>query len=642
MSAFAQNTGSNRSAMKNVNLDEVVVTGTGTQHKLKDSPVPIEVISRTDLKNANVQSMEDALMKLAPSVSFQSNTMGTTLYMNGLPDKYVLILVNGRKIAGDISGSVDLGRINIDAVQRIEIVKGASSALYGSDAIAGVINIITEEPKNAVNVTSNTRFSSHGRFSETVNANVRTKRFGSNTSYQRQQAGGWQLSPYEEIDGELVETVKPASSKFFSNSVQQNFSYDATDKLSFQLYGSFFNNANDRPIEAYNYNNVHKSYMFGASGKYQILPTGYIEADVNTTNFRSYYDYTVKASGHVPGELVKSKEQDYTDINIRSIFEIGQYNTLTAGFNHTNEQLATTETSALTDDKDKTMFTTAIYAQDEIRLTDAFRVIAGFRYTDHETAGGKFTPKLSAMYQYKGLNVRASYASAFRSPTLQQLYAISNSRGNITLGNSDLKPEVSNFYNLNAEYNYTWFSASASVYWNNLRDKIEVIDVERTQEDIDNGIKRRRQYVNVDKALIKGVDVSFSLRPGAGFTFGANYNYTDAKDRTTNKPLERSVKHSGNCTLNWQHDWKWYALAVNVNGRYQGTRFSETYDSSPAFQTWDIGTRHTFDLKSFILEPGIGIENIFNYTDNRPWNSHYATNNPGRSLYVSLLVRFKQ
>ena len=144
------------------NMDQVVVTGTGTHHKLKDSPVPVEVISQRDLQNANPSSFQDALVKLVPSISVQTTAMGTTLYVNGLPDKYLLVLINGKKVAGDISGSIDYDRINMDAVKRIEVLKGASSALYGSDAIAGVINIITDDPKSALNVSSNTRVSSHG------------------------------------------------------------------------------------------------------------------------------------------------------------------------------------------------------------------------------------------------------------------------------------------------------------------------------------------------------------------------------------------------------------------------------------------------------------------------------------------------
>lgn len=117
------------------------------------------------------------------------------------------------------------------------------------------------------------------------------------------------------------------------------------------------------------------------------------------------------------------------------------------------------------------------------------------------------------MYQYSGLNVRASYAAGFRSPTLQQMYAVSESRGQITVGDPDLDPEKSNFYNLNIEYNHRLFSIAASIYQNDLKDKIEAQDIGTTPEDIENGITRRRQYRNIEKARVKGFDIGFQSVP---------------------------------------------------------------------------------------------------------------------------------
>lgn len=163
-----------------VSLDQVVVTGTGTHHRLKDSPVPVEVIGQKELQQANASSVEDALQKLVPSISFQSTSMSNNIYMNGLSGKYVLVLINGRKVAGDTSGNVDFSRINLARVKRIEIVKGAASALYGSDAMAGVINIITDEDtRDLINVMSDTRISSHGRLTESANADVNVGWFSS-------------------------------------------------------------------------------------------------------------------------------------------------------------------------------------------------------------------------------------------------------------------------------------------------------------------------------------------------------------------------------------------------------------------------------------------------------------------------------
>ena len=105
-----------------VSLNQVVVTGTGTHHRLKDSPVPVEVITQKELQQANAANIEDALLKLVPSISFQSTSMSNNIYMNGLSGKYVLVMVNGRKLAGDTSGNIDFSRIDPARVKRIEII----------------------------------------------------------------------------------------------------------------------------------------------------------------------------------------------------------------------------------------------------------------------------------------------------------------------------------------------------------------------------------------------------------------------------------------------------------------------------------------------------------------------------------------
>ena len=119
---------------------------------------------------------------LVPSLSFSTNSMGSYLMMNGLSNKYVLILINGRKLTGDTSNNIDLSRIDMSRVKRIEVLDGAGSSLYGSDAIAGVINIITNEPKELMQVTSTTRYEDHRQLTQMVNADIATEKFGSYTT----------------------------------------------------------------------------------------------------------------------------------------------------------------------------------------------------------------------------------------------------------------------------------------------------------------------------------------------------------------------------------------------------------------------------------------------------------------------------
>ena len=162
-----------------------------------------------------------------------------------------------------------------------------------------------------------------------------------------------------------------------------------------------------------------------------------------------------------------------------------------------------------------------------------------------------------------------------------------------------------------------------------------------------------QNYVNNDKALIKGFEVNLNANLGYGFSLGGNYTFANARTKDSETgwhKIERSVRHSGNVNANYAHAWKSYRLNVNLNGRVQSKRIHETLksdewidESAPGFGLWNISTRHTFDgLKCFTIEPGVGISNIFDYSDRRPDASHLASLTPGRTFYVSLLLRFKK
>lgn len=127
-------------------LNPVVVTGSGHHQRLKSTATPVHVLSGQEIKEQGITTLDGALTRMMPQVSMSPNSMGSFLRLNGLGNKYILILINGQKLTGDISNNVDLNRINMARVKRIEVLDGAASSLYGSDAIAGVINIITTSP----------------------------------------------------------------------------------------------------------------------------------------------------------------------------------------------------------------------------------------------------------------------------------------------------------------------------------------------------------------------------------------------------------------------------------------------------------------------------------------------------------------
>ena len=178
---------------KAIELNPVVVTGNGHHQLLKSTTTPVHVLSQKLIKETGSTDLQEVLTKLMPQVSFAPNAMGSYIRVNGLGNKYVLVLVNGKKMIGDIAGNVDLSRIDMSRVKRIEVLDGAASALYGSDAIGGVINIITEQKGlDNVAVSSDTRVSGKGQFSEGVNLDVTSKYLDSHTSYFHQEADSYQ------------------------------------------------------------------------------------------------------------------------------------------------------------------------------------------------------------------------------------------------------------------------------------------------------------------------------------------------------------------------------------------------------------------------------------------------------------------
>ena len=174
-------------------LQEVVVTGTGTQHLLKDVPVQTEVISHRQLQQYAGRSIEDILSGLSASFAFNESDMGSQLQINGLGNSYVLILIDGRRLHGDNGGDNDLSLIDPLNIEKIEIVKGASSALYGSDAIAGVINIITKKHReHGMKLDNTTRVGSFGDIRQHNGIALNYGKVSSYTNFQLQHSDGWQ------------------------------------------------------------------------------------------------------------------------------------------------------------------------------------------------------------------------------------------------------------------------------------------------------------------------------------------------------------------------------------------------------------------------------------------------------------------
>lgn len=669
------------SIMRNHELAQVVVTGTGTHNKAQNAVVPVQVITSEELQRMHVTNLEDALKQLTSSVTTMTNGMGTTMMMNGLNEDYMLILENGKRLTGDDRYT----RINMANVKRIEILSGASSALYGSEAIGGVINIITSapsttapsadiHPEGKVDVISSTSYTSKNRFTESIAVNAEKGQFSSSTSFQHRQAGNWQVNQTEEVMGKLMPTGRVMSQAFHSNQLNQRFTWDLGRGLTLYLKGSYYDYRTDRPQmaryfkgstkknadggkdtiftekEAYSYDLHHRDYMYGAGATWKISNKTYLEADFYSDNLMSERDSF--DTSRLGGTLL-TKRTHYYNGTVKGIFRLGSWNKLSAGAEYVHETYESYNFSF------RTMYTISLFAQDEMRLCRNLQGVLGVRYIYNRHFGSYATPTVSLMYSPGRFRFRAGYSTGYRTPTLLQMYYENDETKNVTIGNQDLKPEKSNYYTVSAEYNNSWVNLKVSGFINDVRDMISyrvLTDAEVSASGLDIKYPTATKYQqrdNIDKAKVKGLHLSATFYLPQNIRLGGAYTLTDTEAETkelnaatqqyetVTQPTDRSVRHTGRVFAGWGKTWGKYRFCIDLNGHLQGRRWSTSYGWAPGFTQFDLHTTHTFYLKNMELIPGLGIENIFNTRDTRPWNSNFSTLHPGRCVFASLKIHIK-
>ena len=650
-------------------LNPVVVTGSGHHQRLKSTATPVHVLSRQEIKEQGITTFDGALTRMMPQVSMAPNSMGTFLRLNGLGNKYILILINGQKLTGDISNNVDLNRINMARVKRIEVLDGAASSLYGSDAIAGVINIITDQPtQQLVSLTSDTRVSGHGQLTENITLDIFKNGFGSYTSFSRDRADSYRINDVEYVKGSDTET-QPTIAPFFtgyrSNLVGQKFTYAPNEHLALNAGIDYSYKITDRPetrkdiTGGTDYEMRYKGLRWNVGGIYKFTSRNSLQADFTVDRFRYGKQYDVATKTYAIGDYVQSKKQRSMEGQLKAILGLMKNSTTILGADWRKDYL-----TATSGDIHQNAYTAAAFAQHEMLFFDRLTATVGLRLTYHETFNWHLTPKATLMYAPGNFRLRATYSAGFRAPGLDELYyhyfSVNRGKAQIIFGNKDLKPEKSNYFSLNAEYRSNILAVSVTGFMNRINDMVirQNIDVDAASlamlqaefpemtDDQAQKLERYSLYKNSDKGDVKGVQVNVSANLFRGFNLSANYVYTYARTCSGDQwtPLERSIRNAATVAANYFHSWGNYGLNVNVNGRLQSKTYYPDYEDAPGYGVWNLNTTHSFDgLKNLYLEPSIGIDNIFNKVDRRidSSNRKYALYSPGRMLVIGLKLKIK-
>ena len=665
-----------------VNLEEVVVTGTGTQHLLKDAPVQTEVISGKALQGYAGKSIEDILGGLTASFAFNQDDMGSQMQLNGLGNSYILILIDGKRIHGDVGGQNELSLIDPHNIDKIEIVKGASSALYGSDAIAGVVNIITKKHRDeGVLLENTTRVGSYGDVRQHNGLSLRYGKVSSYTNFQLQHSDGWQNTSVEH-----TLPTEPPITDSRNKTVNRHTNWQVAERLTYlpaqgwELYAEgstywkrIYRVSGHHPhYDVKTWDMEYHNASASVGGKWQRSKTDYISLDVDWNRHAYYYYYTAttlvedydKSAGtpyypyfpYLPDQKELQSDQQRTMATLKGVFSLPYKNLLSAGVEYRYDWLnAPTRVKG----GKASDWTAAVYFQDEFNLVPNVNITAGLRFNLNEAFGAKFTPKVSAMWKpASAWRLRATWSQGFKTPAIRELfyrYVRQMSGTYLYLGNKDLKPQSSNYFSVSGEYSHSGLNITVTGYYNKVKDMIALVTIPNYQAPDEYIIQydptKTRQYQNIEDAKTMGVDVNVRYN-WREFAFGLGYSYlnTDANQYDTNHDKMRKVTidgtahHKGNLFATWGHRFNSnYQLGVGLYGRMSSTRYYQDDGNGKGYHTWRISTTHDLGhsrTMSYRIEAGV--DNIFNYCDRTPHGLHLGTTTPGTTVYASFTIRFNQ
>lgn len=665
-------------------LQEVVVTGTGTQHLLKNAPVQTEVITHRMLKDYGGRSLEDILAGLTASFAFNQDDMGSQMQLNGLGNDYILVLIDGKRIHGDVGGQNDLSLIDPQNIEKIEIVKGASSALYGSDAIAGVINVITKKHNEGLLVENSTRGGSYGDLRQHNGLAIAIGKFKSYTNFHLQHSDGWQNTATEDPKQTefLIEDSRNMTVNRHTNwQVSERFTYEPMKNLEFYAEGSTYWKRIYRPCGKYaavdvkTYDMAYRNQSLAAGGIWKLKKTDQVTLDVNWDRHAYYYNYTdtTLTDGYdprgnftpyypyFPGDEELQSDQRRIMAHLKGIFTLPYDNRLSAGVEWRYDYL---EAPMRVDGGVARDNTEAVYVQDEFRYAFspkvAMNITGGLRLNNNGQFGLNLSPKISGMLSLgDNIRLRATWSQGFKTPTPKELYYryVKYMNGTyLYLGNEGLKPQTSNYYAVSGEYNWQGLNVTVTGYINKVKDMITLVTIPNSQAPAEYIVKydpkKTRQYQNLETAETKGVDVSIRYRLNREWMLGGSYSYldTDAKKYDTNHDklvdvvIDGMAHHKGSWFATWNHDFSSvYHMGIGLYGRMSSKRYYQINGDGKGYQIWRLSTNHEFPVsKKWLFRLEAGIDNIFNYVDRTYHGLHLGTTTPGRTIYGTLTIRFAQ
>ena len=621
-----------------LNLDEVTVTGTRTEKTVAETPVMTRIVPSEVLQRNDFESMIDVLEYNIPGLRFNTDPRGNNIQVQGLENSYILILVDGERLSTTPGGPIDFDRLTTANIKKIEVLKGAASALYGSSAMGMVINIITDIPKRPLEGWAKVRYGKYNDLQLDAGVGMKYKGFYAQTLFNRTSSDGYDLTP------ETPEsfTENPSHHMTIEEKLGWNNQYSRIT-----VKGSLYWGEVENPWESTaptHYRSLTKTLQVNAehafNDRYKLYGT--YAGDFYTR--KTVYDFL-----YLPDSTnAWSHEQ-----TVRLVDEFKPWDNLVIvkGF----EWNGTKNYNKMQYGKEKTirdMDDANLFAQADWMITDRLEVIGGFRYTHNSEFGSAFTPKINLMYSPGNFKIRAGYSRGFKTPGLTELYSDFN-MGSVShnIGNPDLKAEHSDYFSVSGEY--TWqgrLMLTAELYQNTVDNKINSYNVD-IEDPKPGELGTELRYENVKGVRIRGAEATATYYPVSALLLRTSYAFCDALNKETGLQLSGNSKHAMNWSALLHGKLLKHEGAVTLSGRWDSKRISksrrtETDDSGqevevittrtkPGYTMWKLTAQYTpWTWKYMRLSVTGGVDNLFDFVDTS------IIYDPGRRFFGSLILRF--
>ena len=621
-----------------LNLDEVTVTGTRTEKTVAETPVMTRIVPSEVLQRNDFESMIDVLEYNIPGLRFNTDPRGNNIQVQGLENSYILILVDGERLSTTPGGPIDFDRLTTANIKKIEVLKGAASALYGSSAMGMVINIITDIPKRPLEGWAKVRYGKYNDLQLDAGVGMKYKGFYAQTLFNRTSSDGYDLTP------ETPEsfTENPSHHMTIEEKLGWNNQYSRIT-----VKGSLYWGEVENPWESTaptHYRSLTKTLQVNAehafNDRYKLYGT--YAGDFYTR--KTVYDFL-----YLPDSTnAWSHEQ-----TVRLVDEFKPWDNLVIvkGF----EWNGTKNYNKMQYGKEKTirdMDDANLFAQADWMITDRLEVIGGFRYTHNSEFGSAFTPKINLMYSPGNFKIRAGYSRGFKTPGLTELYSDFN-MGSVShnIGNPDLKAEHSDYFSVSGEY--TWqgrLMLTAELYQNTVDNKINSYNVD-IEDPKPGELGTELRYENVKGLRIRGAEATATYYPVSALLLRTSYAFCDALNKETGLQLSGNSKHAMNWSASLHGKLLKHEGAVTLSGRWDSKRISksrrtETDDSGqevevittrtkPGYTMWKLTAQYTpWTWKYMRLSVTGGVDNLFDFVDTS------IIYDPGRRFFGSLILRF--